>query len=96
MENKNKAIGGGRTIASRSKVASQNICFIDPIIREKAIGRLRVGPILADQRNALPHGAPDLRQQFAKPIAKPRIPKFASGDFSINPILAADTISTSG
>jgi hypothetical protein len=40
---------------------------------------------LADQRNALPHGAPDLRQQFAESVAKPRIPKFASGDFSINP-----------
>jgi hypothetical protein len=27
----------------------------------------------------------DLRQRFAESVAKPRIPKFASGDFSINP-----------
>jgi hypothetical protein len=45
-----------------------------------------VGPILTDQRNALPHGAPDLCQQFAKSVAKPRIPEFASGAFSINPV----------
>jgi hypothetical protein len=33
----------------------------------------------------LPHGAPDLAKQFAESLAKSRIPKFTSGDFSINP-----------
>jgi hypothetical protein len=61
-------------------VTSQNVRL--PVIREKAIGSIGVGPILANQRNALPHGAPDLGQQFAESLAKPRIPKF--GYFSIN------------
>jgi hypothetical protein len=54
---------------------------------EKAIGSLGVGPILANQKNALPHGAPDLSQQFAESIAKSRIAKFASSGFAINPAL---------
>ena len=66
-------------------MTGQNVRLADPVIREKAIGSLGVGPILASQRNALPHGAPDLGQQFTESVTKPRVPKFASGDFSINP-----------
>ena len=73
MEHQNETIGGGDTITSRLKMTGQNVRLADPVIGEKAIGSLGVGPILADQRNALPHGAPDLRQQFAEPLAKPRI-----------------------
>ena len=85
MQDQNEIIGGGHTITSRLKMTGQNIRLADPVIREKAIGSLGVGPILANQRNALPHGAPDLGQQFAESVAKPRIPKFASGCFPINP-----------
>jgi hypothetical protein len=66
-------------------VTSQDIRLADRIIRQESIGRLGVGPILANQRNALSHSTTDLRQQFAKPAAKPRMPKFASSDFPINP-----------
>src|SRR6266480_387433 len=87
MEHKNRTIRAGRTIMRRLKVTSQNVRLADPLVGEETIGRLGVGPILADQRNTLSHRAPDLRQQFAESVAKPRIPKFASGDFSINPAL---------
>src|SRR6266567_1282203 len=87
MEHKNRTLHGGRTIMRRLKVTSQNVRLADPLVGEETIGRLGVGPILADQRNTLSHGAPDLSQQFAESVAKPRIPKFASGDFSINPAL---------
>jgi hypothetical protein len=85
VQHKQEIVGGGRTITGRLKVTSQDIRLADPIIRQESIGRLGVGPILANQRNALSHSATDLRQQFAKPAAKPRIPKFASSDFPINP-----------
>jgi hypothetical protein len=85
MQDQNDTIGTGDTITSRLKMTGQNVRLADPVIREKSIGSLGVGPILANQRNALPHGAPDLGQQFAESITKPRIPKFTSGGFSINP-----------
>jgi hypothetical protein len=85
MQDQNETIGGSNTITRRLKMTGQNVRLADPVIREKAIGGLGVGPILANQRNALPHGAPDLGQQFAESVAKPHVPKFASGGFSINP-----------
>src|SRR5215216_6782082 len=60
MQDQNESIGGSDTITGRLKMTGQNVRLADPVIGEKAIGSLRVGPILANQRNALPHGAPDL------------------------------------
>src|ERR1700680_1090252 len=88
MEHKHQAVSGGCAITSRLKMAGQNVRLADALIGEKAIGRLGVSPILTDQRNALPHGAPELRNQLPKSVAKPRIPKFASGDLSINPAIS--------
>src|SRR5580700_11603885 len=89
MEHKHKPVSGGCAITGGLKVASQNGCLADALVREKAVGRFGVSPILADQRNAFAHGAPKLRKQLPKSLAKPRIPKFASGDLSINPTLIA-------
>ena len=85
MQDQNETIGGSDTITRRLKMTGQNVRLADPVIGEKAIGGLGVGPILANQRNALPHGALDLGQQLAEPLAKPRVAKFAPGGFSINP-----------
>ena len=89
MQDQNETIGGFDTITGRLKMTGQNVCLADPVIGEKAIRSLGVGPILANQRNALPHGAPDLGQQLAEPLAKPRVAKFAPGGFSINPTFAS-------
>jgi hypothetical protein len=89
MQNQNETSSGGGAITSRSEMAGQNVGFADPVIREEAIGSLGVGPILADQWNTLPHGAPHLSQQFAEPFAKPRILKFAPSGFSINPMFGS-------
>ncbi len=66
-------------------MTGQNVRLANPVIGEKAIGRLGIGPILANERNALTHSAPDPLKQFAEPLAKPRILKFASDNLSINP-----------
>jgi hypothetical protein len=67
------------------EMASQDVCFTDPLVGKKAIGRLGVGPILADQWNALPHGAPDLRQKFAQPLGQTLVRKTTAGKLAINP-----------
>jgi hypothetical protein len=56
-------------------------------IGEETIGRLGIGPVLADQRNALPHCAPDLPKQFAESLAKSGILELGSGEFAISPSL---------
>jgi hypothetical protein len=65
----------------------QTVCSLSTFLISTAVyvfSGLGIGPILANQRNALSHSATDLRQRFAKPAAKPRIPKFASRDFPLN------------
>ena len=68
----------------RLEVTSQNVCFADPAVGKEAISRLGVRPILADQRNALSHRAPNLLQELAESAAKPGVLKFASTNLSIN------------
>ena len=67
-------------------MAAEDVGLAHPIIGEKAIGRFGVGPILPNERNALPHGTSDLLKQLAEALAKPRILKFAPLGFSINPV----------
>jgi hypothetical protein len=88
VKHKHKAVCRHCAVAGRLKMTGKNIRLTDPFIGEKAIGRLGIGPILANERYALTHGAPDPLKQYAKPLAKPRIPKFAFSDLSINPSLA--------
>ena len=85
MEHQDGTIGGDRAVTSRLKVTGQNIRLVDPIVGQKAIGRLGVGPVLADQRNALAHGAPDLRHQLAEPLAQALVGKTAASKLAINP-----------
>ena len=61
------------------------LSFADAMIGKKTVGRLRIRPILANERNTLPYVAADPLKQCAKSLAKPRIPKLAPGDFTINP-----------
>jgi hypothetical protein len=70
MEHKDGTIAGDRAAMRRLKVTGQDVRLADPVVGEKAIGRLGVGPILADQRNALSHGAPDLRHQPSEPLVQ--------------------------
>jgi hypothetical protein len=94
MEHENKAICGRYAPARRLEMARQDVRFVDPVIGEKAIRRLGVCPILANERNALPDVAPDPLKQHAKSLAKPRVAKFAPGDFAINPRLSIKRGST--
>ena len=63
MNDENLPAGCREMIPGRVKMTAQNITFADPPIGEEAIGRFGVGPILANQGNALAHGAPKAFQQ---------------------------------
>ncbi len=71
-----------------------DVRFVDPFIREEAVGGLGIRLILADERNALSHGASNLREQFAESAAEPRVPKLASTTLSINPAFTLQSSQT--
>ena len=85
MEHENQAVGRPHALAGRLKMSGQNIGLADPVIGEKAIGRLRVGPILADQRNALPHRTSHPRNQLAEPPFQALVRKMTSSNLVVKP-----------
>ncbi len=85
VKHENRTVRCSYALTRRLEMTRQNICFADPFVGEKAIRRLGVCPILANEWNALPYVASDPLKQCAKSLAKPRIPKFAPDDFPINP-----------
>src|SRR3546814_1731642 len=66
-------------------MTNEDVGFAHSIVGEEAIGSLGISPILADQRNALPHGAPDLRQQFAQPLVQTLVRKTTAGKLIFKP-----------
>ena len=85
VKHENKIVRCRYTLTRGLEMARQNVSFADAMIGKKTVGRLRVRPILANERNTLPYVAADPLKQCAKSLAKPRIPKLAPGDFTINP-----------
>jgi hypothetical protein len=55
VKHKYKAVSRHCAVAGRLKMTGKNVRLTDPFIREKAIGRLGIGPILAHERYALTH-----------------------------------------
>jgi hypothetical protein len=77
-------------ISGRLKMAGQDLLFADAVIGEKAIGGLRVRPILTHQWDASTQGTSDPPKEFAKSLRKALIAKLAPGYLSINPRLGFD------
>ena len=53
MEHQDRAVAGGEPVPRRIEMAPKNALFTHPLVGEEAIGRLRAGPVLAGQRDAL-------------------------------------------
>jgi hypothetical protein len=85
VEDQHWTTGCRKTIMLRLKVAAHDVCFADLPTAEAALGYLRVGPVLAIQRNTLAHGAPHLFQQYTKSTAKPCILESVSGNLASYP-----------
>lgn len=62
----------GRCCATRCglKVPCQDIGLVDPVIIEEPIGRFRVRPVLADQRDAVPGTTGQLLEQGSKSLSQ--------------------------
>jgi hypothetical protein len=87
VQYEDRSIGRDHPIVRRLEMTGQDVRFPDPVVREKPIGRLGICPILADQRNALSYGAPDLRQEFAQPLGQTIVGKATAGKLTISPRL---------
>ena len=61
-------------------IAANNLRLTNPVVREEAVGRLGVGPVLADQGQACPDRAVYLLDQLAQALAQARIGKRASAN----------------
>ena len=69
----NEKYGPFRSIIARAcgrEVPAENIAFINAVIGEKPIGRLRVRPVLACERNSLAHAITHLPQELPKSSTK--------------------------
>jgi hypothetical protein len=67
------------------EMTTEDLRFADPVIREEAVGRLSVGPVLAGQRKALSHRTFHPFKQLAEALAQALIRKGASGQLVIQP-----------
>jgi hypothetical protein len=85
MQHENNVIRRCGAIARRPKVAREDSRFADPVIGEKAVRCLGIGPVLANKWNALPQITPHPLKQCAESLAKPYILECASGYLHINP-----------
>lgn len=72
--------------ARGGEVTAEDVALFDAFIGKKPVGRLRVRPILASERDALTHGIAHLLQQLAKTSPKTRV--FESGfiDLALRPM----------
>lgn len=64
-------------------MARQDICFVDPIVSEKAIRRFRIRPILRCLRYRRPNLPGKLLQQMAHALAVAHILESASHHFIV-------------
>lgn len=53
VHHQNRAISRRHSISRCVKVAGENLAFTDPVIVQESIRGLRVGPVLANQRNTV-------------------------------------------
>lgn len=87
LDQQNWAVARCKTRPRRREVSLENFSFLDATIREKAISRLRIRPILAGIGDALAHAVADLPDQIAKPATQPRILEGRLVDLAIGPVL---------
>ena len=53
MEHQDRAVADGEPVPRRIEMAPKDLLFAHPLVGEEAIRRLRAGPVLAGQRDAL-------------------------------------------
>ncbi len=84
MHHQDRPAGCQRTIARRLKVTTQNLRFADSIVVENSIRRLRVCPVLANQRDAVARTRGELFEQRSESLAQAFINEVAVGEFAVD------------
>ena len=85
-----RVAGGGNALARGTEMPGQNVGFADAFVAQEAVGRLDVGPVLADQRDALARRLGELPQQCAQPPAQAGVPEDVVVHLLADPALALD------
>src|SRR5579859_6866905 len=65
-KDQNRVIGCGEAISCGLEMPRRKVSFGDAVVGEKTVCRLSVGPVLANQRNALPGAIGELLEEFSK------------------------------
>lgn len=91
VQNQRRAFARRESLARRLKMACKDLRLADLVVREKTIRRFCIGPVLADQRNALAGPACHLLKQPSKTPLQPFVPKLRSCNLALHPCLAAGT-----
>ena len=90
MKNEDRAVAGGEPAPRCVEMAPKNLFFAHPVVGEEAVGRLRVRPVLAGQRNALPEPGIHTRDQLAKAAVQPTVAEAAARKFLVKPSILHD------
>ena len=85
VKNEDRAVAGGETASRRVEMASKNVFFAHTLVGEEAVGRLRAGPVLAGQRNALPETDLHPFDQLMKATVQAAVAKTAARKLLVEP-----------
>ena len=77
--------GRGDTPAYRVESAGEDVLFTSAVVGEESVGRLRVGSVLASQKDAATHRPGHLIEQRAQKVAQSFVGKAAAGQFIVDP-----------
>ena len=83
VKDQNCGIGRCEPIARGLKMPRQNTSFGNTMIREKAIRRLCVCPVLANQRNALASALGKLLEKYSEPLLESDVSELAPCELAI-------------
>jgi hypothetical protein len=87
MEEQNHLPGGGESIPRGSKVPGKDLGFRETLVGKKTIGRFRVGPALANQRDALAYAIGQLLEKLSKTLVESGVSELAASKFPSDPSL---------
>jgi len=85
MEDQHRRIGSGEPIARRLKVSGKNLCFADTLVGQKTVSGFGVGPVLANQRNALTNAVGELLNKRFRKLFESGVAELAADKFTIDP-----------
>ena len=82
-----RLVGRGNALARRLEVPGEDVSFADPQVAQEAIRRFGIGPVLADQRDALARRLGQLPEQHPHTPKQTSIVENALVQFLVYPVI---------